>query len=100
MNSTAQPRGHANQMPRLLRCRNFPRWPSLFWVGPVAPGAAPPSFPAGSLNWLKGFLHTIMSPEDFEKYKGRIDPAPEKEVVPLALPGQKDQGTGQCLGAD
>ena len=26
-----------------------------------------------------------MSPEDFEKYKGRIDPTPQKEEVPLAL---------------
>ena len=28
-----------------------------------------PSFLAGSLDWLKGFLQSIMSPEDFEKHK-------------------------------
>ena len=44
-----------------------------------------PAFPAGNLDWLKNFLHEILSPEDYLKYKSSFDPTPEKEEVPLAL---------------
>ena len=65
--------------------QNFPPLAQPLPAGLVAPGAAPPPFPVGSLDWLKGFLQTIMSLEDFEKYKGKIDPTPQKVEVPFAL---------------
>ena len=34
-------------------------------------------------DWLKGFLQTIMSQEDHEKYKTAFGPATLKEEVPL-----------------
>ena len=42
-------------------------------------------FPAGSLDWLKGFLQRIMSPEDYLKHKSSFEPTPQREEVPLAL---------------
>ena len=54
-------------------------------AGLVVSGNTLPAFPAGSLDWLIGFLQSIMSPEDFGKYKGSFDPSPPKEEVPLAL---------------
>ena len=65
--------------------QHFPLLTQPLPVGLVTPGTASPSFPAGSLDWLKGFLQSIMSPADFEMYKGRIGPTPRKEEVPLAL---------------
>ena len=50
-----------------------------------ASGTAPVAFPPGNLDWLEGVLQSMLSLEDFEKYKGTFDPTPQKEEVPLAL---------------
>ena len=67
--------------------QNFPPLNQPLPVGLVdaAASGSVPAFPAKNLDWLKNFLQQILSPEDFEKYKGRFDPTPQKEEVPLAL---------------
>ena len=59
--------------------------PLLVGLVDAAASGSVPAFPAGSLDWLKGFLQQIMSPEDYLKYKSSFELTPQREKAPLAM---------------
>ena len=87
VNPTCRPNRRATQpSPPPASGQNVPPLAQPLPAGLVGMSVtAPRAFHPGNLDWLEGFLQSILSSEDFEKYKGRIDPAPQEEEVPLAL---------------